>query len=233
MTAHIAILDDEPEIRRMLADALEETGFKVTTYGRATEFEAALKRMTPDVCLVDLGLPDRDGLAVVHRLALESGAAIIIISGRAQVQDRVTGLELGADDYIIKPFDPAEVVARVRVRLRKARTEPERSSQTARFNGWTAQFDRYLLVAEDGSEVTFSHAEGEVLRLFLESPKRLISRAQMQESLGGAAGESFDRAMDVRISRLRTKLGEDPKNPTLIKTIYGAGYIFLGDVIWA
>jgi len=121
----------------------------------------------------------------------------------------------------------------VRVRLRKARSEPGRGSQTARFNGWTAHFDRYLLVAEDGSEVTFSHAEGEVLRLFLESPKRLISRAQMQESLGGAAGESFDRAMDVRISRLRTKLGEDPKNPTLIKTIYGAGYIFLGDVIWA
>lgn len=85
MTAHVAILDDEPEIRRMLADALEESGFKVTTYGRATEFEAALKRMIPDVCLVDLGLPDRDGLAVVHRLALESGAAIIIISGRAQV----------------------------------------------------------------------------------------------------------------------------------------------------
>lgn len=232
MTAHIAILDDEPEIRRMLADALEEAGFKVTTYGRATEFEAALNRMTPDVCLVDLGLPDRDGLAVVHRLALESGAAIIIISGRAQVQDRVTGLELGADDYIIKPFDPAEVVARVRARLRKPRPDPTRAGQTARFNGWTAQFDRYLLVAEDGAELAFSHAEGEVLRLFLESPKRLISRAQMQQSLGGAAGESFDRAMDVRISRLRTKLGEDPRNPTLIKTIYGAGYLFLGDVVW-
>jgi len=98
------------------------------------------------------------------------------------------------------------------------------------FNGWTAYFDRYVLVDETGAETTFSHAEGEVLRLFLDSPKRLISRAQMQESLGGAAGESFDRAMDVRISRLRTKLKEDPKNPRLIKTIYGAGYIFLGDV---
>ncbi|SEM57814.1 DNA-binding response regulator, OmpR family, contains REC and winged-helix (wHTH) domain [Gemmobacter aquatilis] len=229
---HIAILDDEPEIRRMLADALEEAGFRVTTHGRATEFEAALKRMAPDVCLVDLGLPDRDGLAVVHRLALESGASIIIISGRAQVQDRVTGLELGADDYIIKPFDPAEVVARVRARLRKARAEPDRGTQVAHFNGWTALFDRYVLLAADGTEVPFSHAEGEVLRLFLDAPKRLISRAQMQESLGGVAGESFDRAMDVRISRLRTKLGEDPKNPTLIKTIYGAGYIFLGDVHW-
>ena len=229
---HVAILDDEPEIRRMLAQALEEAGFRTTAYARATEFEAALNRMAPDVCLVDLGLPDKDGLALVHRLALESGASIIIISGRAQVQDRVTGLELGADDYIIKPFDPAEVVARVRARLRKGRADPERSAQIARFNGWTAMFDRYVLLDLAGTEVPFSHAEGEVLRLFLDAPKRLISRAQMQEALGGAAGESFDRAMDVRISRLRTKLGEDPKNPRLIKTIYGAGYIFLGDVIW-
>jgi DNA-binding response OmpR family regulator len=230
---HVAILDDEPEIRRMLADALGEAGFRTSCYGRATEFEAALRRTTPDVCLVDLGLPDRDGLALVHRLALEGGAAIIIVSGRAQVQDRVTGLELGADDYIIKPFELAEVVARVRARLRTRRTSPpERAAQRAEFAGWTAHFDRYMLVDAQGREVPFSHAEGEVLRLFLESPRRLISRAQMQEALGGAAGESFDRAMDVRISRLRTKLGEDPKAPRLIKTIYGAGYIFLGEVRW-
>lgn len=230
---HIAILDDEPEIRRMLADALEEAGFRTTCYGRATEFEAALRRTAPDVCLVDLGLPDRDGLALVHRLALESGAAIIIISGRAAVQDRVTGLELGADDYIIKPFDPAEVVARIRARLRRPAPSSAPARMTARFAGWIAHFDRYTLTDDQGRTSTFSHAEGEVLRLFLDSPNRLISRAQMQESLGGAAGDSFDRAMDVRISRLRTKLGEDPKNPRLIKTIYGAGYIFLGDVTWS
>ena len=227
----VAILDDEPEIRRMLSGALEDAGFRTASFARATEFEAALASMSPDVCLVDLGLPDRDGLTLVHRLALESGASIIIISGRAQVQDRVTGLELGADDYIIKPFEPAEVVARVRARLRSAKPGPQ-SSNTARFAGWTAHFDRYVLEDDKGQETTFSHAEGEVLRLFLDAPKRLISRAQMQESLGGVAGESFDRAMDVRISRLRTKLREDPKNPRLIKTIYGAGYIFLGDVRW-
>lgn len=229
---HVAILDDEAEIRRMLADALTDAGFRTSTFSRATEFEAALKRTAPDVCLVDLGLPDRDGLALVHRLALESGATIIIISGRANLSDRVTGLELGADDYIIKPFEPAEVVARIRARLRKSRPATEASGSVALFNGWEAHFDRYVLIGDDGTEVPFSHAEGEVLRLFLESPKRLISRMQMQESLGGAAGESFDRAMDVRISRLRAKLGEDPKNPRLIKTIYGAGYIFLGDVAW-
>ncbi|HKK86047.1 MAG TPA: response regulator transcription factor [Roseovarius sp.] len=227
----VTILDDEPAIRTMLADALEEAGFQTMAFGRATEFEAALRSATPDVCLVDLSLPDRDGLTLVHRLALEQGAAVIIISGRAEVQDKITGLELGADDYIIKPFDPAEVVARIRARLRRESATPQ-TGETARFNGWTAHFDRYVLEDDTGAETPFSHAEGEVLRLFLERPKRLISRHAMQEALGGAAGESFDRAMDVRISRLRTKLREDPKNPRLIKTIYGAGYIFLGDVSW-
>ncbi|MDW4500095.1 response regulator transcription factor [Sulfitobacter sp. D35] len=230
-TPLVSILDDEPAIRRMLADALEEAGFRTQSFARAREFEASLAQVTPDVCLVDLSLPDTDGLALVHRLALERGAIVIIISGRAQVQDRVTGLELGADDYIIKPFEPAEVVARIRARLRGARSAPQ-AGRTAAFAGWTAHFDRYVLADASGAEVVFSHAEGEILRLFLESPKRLLSRAQMQESLGGAASESFDRAIDVRISRLRTKLREDPKNPQLIKTIYGAGYIFLGDVRW-
>jgi len=227
----ISILDDEPAIRTLLSDVLQEAGFETQSFGRASAFEAALAKRTPDVCLVDLSLPDTDGLTLVHRLALEQGAIVIIISGRAQVQDRVTGLELGADDYISKPFDPAEVVARIRARLRGARPVV-RASNTATFNGWTAHFDRYALEDATGVETPFSHAEGEVLRMFLDAPKRLISRAQMQEHLGGDASESFDRAMDVRISRLRTKLREDPKNPQLIKTIYGAGYIFLGDVAW-
>lgn len=227
----IAILDDEPDIRRLLASALEDAGFRTQSFARATEFEAALRRITPDACLIDLGLPDRDGMALVHRLATESGAAIIIISGRAQVQDRVTGLELGADDYIIKPFEPAEVVARIRARLRRPGQQQGRSgAQTVRFAGWTADFDRYSLTSPDGSETPLSHAEAEVLRMFIDNPRRLITRTQMLETLGGAAGDSFDRAMDVRISRLRTKLGEDPKNPRLIKTIYGAGYIFLAEI---
>ncbi|WIY27053.1 response regulator transcription factor [Parasedimentitalea psychrophila] len=232
-TPLITILDDEPEIRQILTEALEEAGFRTQSFARAREFEASLKRVTPDVCLVDLSLPDTDGLSLVHRLALEQGAAVIIISGRAQVQDRVTGLELGADDYITKPFDPVEVVARVRARLRSGPRPATQSGNTAHFSGWIAHFDRYMLEDDSGTETPFSHAEGEVLRLFLDSPKRLISRGQMQEILGGAAGDSFDRAMDVRISRLRTKLREDPKNPRLIKTIYGAGYIFLGDVSWS
>lgn len=233
MTAPVIfILDDEPAIREMLSEALTEAGFRTVVFGRATEFEAALRHSAPAVCLVDLSLPDKDGLTLVHRLALEQGACVIIISGRAQVQDRVTGLELGADDYIIKPFDPAEVVARVRARLRQ-NTLADKQGETAHFVGWTVYFNRFVLVDSAGEETPFSHAEAQVLRLFLEAPKRLISRTQMQETLGGAASASFDRAMDVRISRLRSKLREDPRNPKLIKTIYGAGYIFLGDVTWS
>ncbi len=231
--ALVTILDDEPEVRQLLSQTLEEAGFRTQTFGRAREFEIALERLSPDVCLIDLSLPDTDGLALVHRLAAASGAAVIIISGRAQVQDRVAGLELGADDYITKPFDPIEVVARIRARLRVGtRTTELASSTVAQFSGWTAYFDRFVMRDTDAQEVSISQAEAEVLRLFLENPKRLISRAQMQETFGGVAGESFDRAMDVRVSRLRTKLREDPKNPQLIKTIYGAGYIFLGDVTW-
>ena len=228
----IAILEDEPDIRRIMSDTLEAAGFRTMGFARATEFEAALRRITPDACLVDLGLPDRDGLALVHRLATESGAAIIIVSGRAQVQDRITGLELGADDYIIKPFEPAELVARLRARLRRPTASRPGQRSRAAFAGWRADFDRYLLAGPDGTETPLSHAEAEVLRMFLDNPRRLISRGQMLETLGGAGGESFDRAMDVRISRLRGKLGEDPKNPQLIKTIYGAGYIFLAEIDW-
>ena len=226
----IAILEDEPAIRRIMSETLEAAGFRTQCFARATEFEAALRRIQPEACLIDLGLPDRDGLALVHRLARDSGAAIIIISGRAQVQDRVTGLELGADDYIIKPFEPAEVVARIRARLRKPQRDAGAGRQQIRFAGWLADFDRYSLTSPEGTQTPISHAEAEVLRMFLDNPRRLISRAQMLETLGGTAGESFDRAMDVRISRLRTKLGEDPKNPRLIKTIYGAGYIFLAEI---
>ncbi len=229
--ALIFILDDEPDIRQMLAEALGEAGYRTLGFSRASAFEAALGTHKPDLCLIDLGLPDTDGLALVHKVALEQGAIVVIISGRAQVQDRVTGLELGADDYIIKPFEPAEVVARVRARLRSPKVSGT-GGMTAQFSNWTAHFDRYVLADDTGTETQLSHAESEILRLFLEAPKRLLSRAQMLEALGGGAGESFDRAMDVRISRLRTKLREDPKNPKLIKTIYGAGYIFVGDVTW-
>ncbi len=229
----IALLDDEPEVLSILRDALEGAGFRTRGYSTAASFEQALPRLRPALCLVDLGLPDKDGLALVYKLAHEQGAAVMIVSGRRGVQDKVAGLELGADDYIVKPFDPAEVVARIRVLLRRGeRTAAPGRRSIAGFAGWSADFDQFALTAPDGAQERLSRAEGEILRLFLETPNRLLSRAQIQDRIGGAAGDGYDRAIDVRVSRLRTKLRDDPKKPTLIRTIYGAGYIFVGDVTW-
>ena len=230
-TQLVTILDDSPEIRTMLSSALEDAGFQTKCFGRATEFEHAIKTMSPGVCIVDLGLPDKDGLSLVNKLALESGAAIIIISGRSQVQDKVVGLELGADDYITKPFEAAEVIARVRALLRRNKADANKpTEQIMRFSGWVADFDQHILTSPAGEVQSLSFAEAQVLHLFLSAPNRLISREHMMEKLGGTASDNFERAMDVRVSRLRTKLQDDPQNPKIIKTIYGAGYIFIGDM---
>jgi len=228
----VTILDDSHEIREILSVALQNAGFQTKCFARATEFEHAIKTMSPHVCIVDLGLPDKDGLSLVNKLALESGAAIIIISGRAQVQDKVVGLELGADDYITKPFEAAEVVARIRALLRRSKVETSKpANQIIKFSGWVADFDQHILTSPKGDIQSLSFAEAQVLQLFLSAPNRLISRDHMLEKLGGTASDNFERAMDVRVSRLRTKLQDDPQNPKIIKTIYGAGYIFIGDMV--
>jgi len=147
--------------------------------------------------------PDKDGLALVHRLATESPASVMIISGRSMVQDKVVGLELGADDYITKPFDPAEVVARARALLRRGSKPKAPQNAQVRFAGWMVDFDQFNLTADDGSITDLSNGEAQVLKLFLNSPNRLITREQMLEAIGGDADDSFDRAIDVRVSRPR------------------------------
>ncbi|MEM7546279.1 MAG: response regulator transcription factor [Pseudomonadota bacterium] len=227
----IAILDDEPEIVKLLSQSLEEAGFRTVCYRRAADLKIALPRIEAAVILVDLSLPDQDGLALVHQIAQAGTSAVMIVSGRTHVQDKVTGLELGADDYLTKPFDPVEVVARVRALIRRREAALQRSTETAIFAGWQANFSSYTLIAPDGETSSLSRAEAELLHLFLTAPNRLLSRNQIQDACGG--GEHVDRAIDVRVSRLRTKLRDDPKAPTLIRTIYGAGYLFVGEVIWA
>jgi DNA-binding response OmpR family regulator len=144
----------------------------------------------------------------------------------------VVGLELGADDYITKPFEAAEVVARVRALLRRSRIGTSQpANRIIKFSGWVADFDQHILTSPKGESISLSYAEAQVLHLFLNAPNRLISRDHMLEKLGGTASDNFERAMDVRVSRLRTKLQDDPQNPKIIKTIYGAGYIFIGDMV--
>lgn len=225
----VTILDDSRDIRALLDTALREAGFQTLGFARAAEFERAIPGLQPDLCIIDLGLPDKDGLAIVARMAAQSGAAILIISGRSGLSDKITGLELGADDYITKPFEMAEVVARVRALLRRGRA-PAGSETTFRFSGWTADLDQHLLTGVNGQVERLSFAECQVLRLFLTQPNRLITREQMLDHLGDIAADNYDRAIDVRVSRLRSKLRDDPNNPQIIKTIYGAGYIFIADI---
>ncbi len=237
MTPLIAIIDDEPTVCRLLAESFRDAEMDTAVFHCGRDFQAWLKQAEPDVCVVDLGLPDQDGLALVSAIARVSRAAILIVSGRAQVPDRVAGLELGADDYVTKPFDPTEVVARVRAILRRASVAREANDgtdvKTARFGDLEVNLATFALSGPDGYEVTLSQAEASVLKVFLERPNQLLSRAQLQEATGGSLSESYDRSIDVRISRLRTKLRDDPRDPRQIKTIYGGGYVFVGSVAWS
>lgn len=227
----ITILEDSREIRDLLSQTLRDGGFETRVFARAAEFEREMRNLQPDVCIIDLGLPDRDGLTVVNTVASKSGAAVLIISGRTNTQDKIVGLELGADDYITKPFEIAEVIARVKALLRrKGTTAPSTLPNVIQFNGWTADLDQHLLTSEDGTIERLSFAEGQVLRVFLSKPNRLITRDQILDELSNGESDNFDRTIDVRISRLRAKLHDDPNNPKIIKTIYGAGYIFIAQL---
>lgn len=228
----ITVLEDSHEIRELLVTALEAQGFRTRSFGRAADFERDLRRTIPDLSIIDLGLPDRDGLAMVNAVSSETGAPVLIISGRSNTQDKIVGLELGADDYMTKPFEVPELVARVRALLRRAKPQPKASerSRRFRFGGWQVDLEQHLMTSDDGTQRRLSHAEGQLLGIFLNRPNRLVTREHIIESTGGGQGESYDRAIDVRVSRLRAKLGDDPNDPRIIKTIYGAGYIFIADI---
>lgn len=227
----IAILDDSREIRELVASTLELEGFETKTFGTGADFERSLRTLEPDVCIIDLGLPDREGLTLVNSVSRTSNAAVLIISGRSNTQDKIAGLELGADDYITKPFEVSEVVARVKALLRRSKqTAGANFEKVFSFSGWTADLDQHLLVSPQKETVRLSYGEVQVLRIFLNSPNRLVTRDRILEMLDDDQTDNFDRAIDVRVSRLRSKLQDDPTNPKIIKTIYGAGYIFIADL---
>ena len=170
-----------------------------------------------------------DGLEVMQRVRAQSPCGILILTGRAHVSDRVMGLELGADDYVLKPFEPRELVARVRSILRRREQLADESSQLAEFAGWRFNLGNNTLQGSDGEEHVLSTAEADLLRVFVRNPNRILQREQL---MGKRDLQPTDRSIDVRISRLRRKLEPDPQNPALIKTVYGAGYLFLATVNW-
>jgi len=182
----------------------------------------------PSVVIVDLGLPDRDGLDVVRQLATTQDCGILVLTGRDSVPDRVLGLELGADDYLTKPFDPRELVARVRSIVRR-RQPQEGARRVVAFAGWRFEPASNTLSPESGEPVRLSAAESALLLLFVSNPNRVLSREQLS---GNPDLSATDRSIDIRVSRLRGKLEPGADSPQLIRTVYGAGYLFGAQVAW-
>lgn len=229
----IYVLEDDPAICRLVVLALSEFGFDAVPCHNAGILRRLLQTRVPDLCIVDLGLPDADGMDVVRELQAYPGCGVLVLTGRGYLSDRVMGLELGADDYVTKPFEPRELVARVRSILRRHDkthgVTPKPRAQIAEFEGWRFHVDANTLHAPDQQEWTLSAGESRMLTQFLLRPNRILDREQL---CGDRDLSPLDRGVDVRISRLRRKLEADPQNPKIIRTVYGAGYLFAAEVRW-
>jgi len=226
----IVIVEDDPDVARIIEQVLSDFSFRTVWCRSAGDLLRRLRSLSPDLCIIDLGLPDMDGLEVMQRVRSQSGCGIVILTGRAHVSDRVMGLELGADDYVLKPFEPRELVARVRSILRRRETASNSGArQVAEFSGWKFNLGNNALHAPNGEEHLLSTSEAELLKVFVNNPNRILQREQL---MGTRDLAPTDRSIDVRISRLRRKLEPDPQSPAFIKTVYGAGYLFLATVNW-
>lgn len=233
----IFLLEDDVDVANVLARALENHDFAVEHFPRLQDLIRRLKNAAnPALFLVDLGLPDGDGMSIIGSLMRDATTPVIIISGRGDLADRVIGLELGADDYLVKPIEPRELVARVKTVLRRSqmRAAPKANGarRVARFNNWSVDFSACTLEFDNGETVSLSVAEASLLRAFLEAPGRILTRSTLLDMRNEDDFEPYDRSIDVRISRLRRKLLDDWKHPKIIKTVYGAGYVFVCDVDW-
>jgi two-component system OmpR family response regulator len=225
----ILVVDDDPGIRDVVSDFLERHGYAVETAADGKEMERAMTRQPPDLVVLDVMLPGEDGLAICRRLARPDGPAIIMLSAMGEETDRIVGLELGADDYVPKPCNPRELLARVRAVLRRRR-EPRPSDDAlaaaCEFAGWRLDLVRHELRSPDGVVVNLSSGEFSLLRAFVERPQRVLTRDQLLEYARGPQSEAFDRAIDVQISRLRRKLEGGGDCQELIRTVRNEGYLF-------
>jgi two-component system OmpR family response regulator len=225
----ILVVDDDPDIRTLIADFLSGHGYDVATAANGAEVEKALAQGRRDLIVLDLMLPGEDGLSICRRLSGKEGPAIIILSAMGEETDRIVGLELGADDYLPKPCNPRELLARVRAVLRRrgeAFNGEETLGAACEFGGWRLDLVSHELRSPDRVVVNLSSGEFALLRALVERPQRVLSRDQLLEYARGPHSESFDRAIDVQISRLRRKLEVDPSGPDLIRTIRSEGYLF-------
>lgn len=231
--SEIHVLEDDPLVASTVMRTLEEHGFRCRWFRTAAELLACVKQRAPALCIVDLGLPDRDGLDVVRELQQNFDCGVMILTARGFLSDRVIGLEFGADDYVVKPFEPRELVARVRSILRRygprGANERRDGRRVACFDGWQFDTASFALTDPDGGEEVLGAAEAHLLQALLEHPNRIQTRQQLS---GTPDLLPYDRSIDVRISRLRRKLRDDPHNPRLVKTVYGVGYLLAVTVSW-
>jgi two-component system phosphate regulon response regulator OmpR len=231
MAQRVLIVDDDAEIRETTGEYLSGHGFEIALAGDGKEMRAAIAAGTPDVVLLDLNLPGEDGLSLTRWLRANHDVAIIMVTGAGEVVDRVVGLEVGADDYLAKPFDPRELRARLNSVLRRVKDKPSRepaagASRTVKVGRCTLDLATHQLADAAGAEVPITGMEFDLLRVFIENANRVLSRDQLLTLTRNREWEPFDRSIDIRIARLRRKIEPDPARPTVIRTVRGAGYLF-------
>ena len=227
---HILIVDDDAEIRSLLSQYLQKNGLRVTAVADGRAMWQALEAGRIDLIVLDLMLPGEDGLTLCRNLrAKSSDIPVIMLTARGEETDRIVGLEMGADDYLAKPFSARELLARIKAILRRARSLPENlrpdDSRNIRFGDWMLDTVHRQLVSTAGVVTPLSGAEYRLLRVFLSRPNRVLNRDQLVDLTQGKEADPLDRSIDVQVSRLRQRLGDDSREPRLIKTVRGEGYV--------
>src|SRR3989442_733289 len=234
---HIIVVDDEQPAREMVGDYLRMHGFNVSLCDGGVSLRKAIAQQVPDLIVLDLNMPAEDGLSIIRDLKRRTSVPIIMLTATASAIDRVVGLELGADDYLAKPCELRELVARIRSVLRRSQAAPpaapaadgKQASRTVRFGTKWLDLDAHLLRDDDGNEHPLTTSEFTLLKAFADNPKRVLSRERLLDLANARDPEAFDRAIDVRITRIRRKIEPDPDHPSIIRTVRGAGYIFSPD----
>ncbi|MDF1791687.1 MAG: response regulator transcription factor [Thalassobaculaceae bacterium] len=227
---HIAVVDDERDIRETVGEYLEINGYRVTKADGGTALRRLVEQSDLDLVILDITMPGEDGLSLARHLREKSGAGVIMLTARDAVVERVVGIEMGADDYVTKPFDLRELLARVKAVLRRVRRTSDAATaeaQRVHFGTHTLDLDAHKLFDGAGDEVAITAMEFDLLRTFAERPNRVLSREQLLDLAHNRDSDPFDRSIDIRIARLRRKIEPDPKTPSVIKTVRGAGYLFV------
>ena len=231
-TTRLLLVDDEAALREPLADYLVRQGFSVTEAASAAQARSLLKAELPDLVLLDIMMPGEDGLSLCRHLVEAHAIPTILLTAKGEATDRIVGLEIGADDYVVKPFEPRELVARIRSVLRRSTKGADLAAddELFEFEGWPLDPLRRRLSDPEGAMVSISSAEFRLLLAFLEHPRQVLDRDRLLDMVQGREAHLFDRAVDNQVSRLRRKIEADNRNPVLIQTVWGGGYMLAADV---